>query len=109
MIFGENQASDVIGCSSLELINTDKVNFRILGGGFVSRIAQGKTHCHDDVVFFVSELLNIVGIVSGVCCLDVVSRTAKILGCLLRTFPGTLVEAAVIDVTDIRDQPNLNL
>jgi len=89
-----------------ELIHPDEVHIRILHRRLRRRLTQRKTHRHNDVVVVLGKLGDVVGIVGAVLRLNVVRFTAILLHHRLDTFPGTLVEAAVIHLPHIRHQPD---
>ena len=95
---------------ALELIHAYEVDLGVgLGRGY-RRIPHRETDGDDDIVAVVNELRHVVSVVLrilGLDVLDIVIGDTQFLGRLLCAFPGRLVEAAVIDATDISHQTDL--
>ncbi len=83
------------------------MDVRVFQGRFNGGIPQGIANRHDDIVAIVDELAKVVGVVLGIGGFNELEAftldQAQGCGGCQNPFPGGLVEATVVDSSDIGD------
>ena len=87
LIFREDQPSYTINRRTLELVNTNKVNIRILSGSYSSCLTKSETNSNDHIATILREQPNIGCIILSSCGLNVINSSAHLISSTLNTFP----------------------
>ena len=110
LILPEYQTRQVGQHFGLKLVDADEVDAGMPAGGGHGCFTQGEADRHDHVVSAVDELFDVAGVVLGIGGLDVaevrVRGQSQRVGSGQAPCPGGLIEAAVVNPADIRDQAN---